>query len=104
MTCTYWRVQGRVTEIRGLEHLSYERGMRELEHLLYEMLRELRLFRLERMWLRGLLIDMYKYLTRKSKIDRARLFSVKTSDSTSGSRCKLEWRKFHLTIRNNFLL
>lgn len=77
--------------MRGLEHLSYERSMRELEHLLYEeMLRELRLFRLERTWLRGLLINLYKYLMREGKIDRARLFLVKISDSTRGSRCKLK--------------
>lgn len=43
--------------MRGLEHLSYN-----------EVLREVRLFRLERTWLRGLLITMYKYLMRESKI------------------------------------
>ncbi|PKU37831.1 hypothetical protein llap_11868 [Limosa lapponica baueri] len=83
------RVQQRATKmIKGLEYLSYE-----------ERLRDLDLFSLEKRRLRGDLIVAYKYLK-----DGASLFPVASSGRTRGNWHKLEHRKFPLNMWKNFTL
>lgn len=77
--------------IRGLEHLSFEEGLRELS-----------LYSLKKGRLRGDFINAYQYLKGGYQKDAARLFLVVPSDSKRGSGQKLVHRKFHLNMRKSF--
>ena len=79
--------------IRGLEHLSYEDRLRELD-----------LISLEKRRLRRDLIVAFQYLKGAYEKDGERLFSRACCDRTRGNELKLKEGKFRLDIRKNFLM
>lgn len=62
---------------------------------------ELGSFRLENRKLLKNLTDVYKCLMGGSKDDKARLFSVATSERQVAMGAKLKYRKPHLDVRQN---
>lgn len=79
--------------MKGLEHLSYEKRLRELG-----------LFSLRKRQLRGNLINVYKYLKGGCQENGSRPFSGLLSHKTRHNRQKLMHRKFHPNTRKNFLI
>jgi len=77
--------------MRGLEHLSYE-----------ERLRELDLFRLKKRRLQGDFIVAFHFLKGAYKQEGERLFMRMDSDRTRGNGLKLRQERFRLDIRRNF--
>ncbi|KAJ7424529.1 hypothetical protein BTVI_06079 [Pitangus sulphuratus] len=77
--------------------------MRDLEQLPDEArLEKLGLFSLEKRRQRGHLINTYKNLRGRCKVDGARLLSVVPSDRMRSSDQKLRHNKFYLNTRKNF--
>ncbi|KAJ7426857.1 hypothetical protein WISP_11889 [Willisornis vidua] len=75
----------------------------ELKHLLYEeRLRDLDLFSLDKRWLRGDLINAFKYLEEQCQEDEARLCLVVLSNRRRGNGQKLMHSKFQLNKMKNF--
>jgi len=86
------RVQRRATEmIRGMEHLSYEERLREME-----------LFSLQKRRFWGHLIAAFQYLKGAYKKPGEGLFTRAHSDRPRGNGFELKEGRFRLDIRKKF--
>ena len=83
------RVQRRATRlILGLAELSYE-----------ERLKETGLYSLERSWLRGDMIEMFKIMKGEDKISEDELFNRVDSDRTRGHSLRVKKRRVKMVVR-----
>ena len=83
------RVQRRATGfIPGLARLSYE-----------ERLKETGLYTLERRWLRGDMIEMFKIMKGEDKISAEELFNRVDSDWTRGHSLRVKKRRVKMVAR-----
>jgi len=88
------QVQRRATKaIRGLEHLSYEKRLRELG-----------LFSLEKRRIRGDLTEAFQYLGGAYKQERDHLFTWPGRDRTRGNSSELKEKKFGLDIMRKLFI
>ena len=77
--------------VRGMEHLSYEGKLREVQ-----------LFSLERRRLWGDLLAAFRYLKETYKEERERLFTRACRDKIRGNGFKLKEGRFRLDARKKF--
>ena len=86
------KVQRRTTKlIRGIEKLSYE-----------ERLEELNVFFLEKRRIRGDMINMYKYIRGPYSKLGVELFTLRSTQKTRGHSLRLVEKRFHLQIWKGF--
>jgi len=77
----------------GLEGRTYE-----------EMLRELRIFSLERRRMRAVLIEVYKTMRRIDRVDAQRLFARVDVAVTRGQNYKLHGGRYRRDVRGRFFI
>lgn len=86
------KVQRRATKmVHGLHHKSYE-----------DRLKELNMYSLEERRERGDMIETYKYLTGRNRVQENTIFKRKRCSRTRGHGMKLEGGRFRGNMRKNF--